>query len=52
MTERLILRPPEVGDGKVVNAGILESYDDLRLTMPWAKVKPSVEDSWLVVDWS
>ncbi len=45
MSERLILKPPEVGDGKMVNAAILESYDDLRLTMPWASSKPSIEDS-------
>lgn len=44
-TERLMLRPPQLGDGKVINAAILESYDDLKLTMPWAKTRPSIEDS-------
>lgn len=44
-TERLILRPPRLGDGEIVNLAISESYDDLKLTMPWAKTKPSVEET-------
>lgn len=44
-TPRLVLRPPTVGDGRVVNAAILESLDTLRQYMPWAKEAPSVNDS-------
>ena len=44
-TPRLVLRPPKVGDGIVVNAAILESLDILRQYMPWAKEAPSVNDS-------
>ncbi len=44
-TPRLILRPPQVGDGAVVNSAVVESLDFLAEFMPWARVKPSVEDS-------
>lgn len=42
---RLILRPPQVGDGIVVNKVVLESHDTLKQFMPWAKEKPSLDDS-------
>lgn len=44
-TPRLVLRPPQVGDGIAVNEAILESFDVLSQFMPWAKEKPSVDDS-------
>lgn len=44
-TKRLLLRPPVLGDGAIINPAVLESYDDLKLTMPWAKTKPSIEES-------
>jgi ribosomal-protein-serine acetyltransferase len=45
LTPRLILRPPQIGDGVVVNEAILESFEVLNEFMPWAKEKPSVEES-------
>jgi len=44
-TPRLILRPPQLGDGEKVNAAVIESYDTLAEYMPWAKEKPSIEDT-------
>ena len=44
-TDRLIIRPPEIGDGTMINEAVLESYDLLHATMDWAKEKPSVQDS-------
>lgn len=44
-TARLTLRPPQPGDGKIVNAAIVESHEDLKHTMPWARTVPSLEDS-------
>ena len=45
ITPRLLIRPPQLGDGAAVNAAILESYDMLRQFMDWAKTKPSVEET-------
>jgi RimJ/RimL family protein N-acetyltransferase len=44
-TDRLIIRPAMPGDGRVVNEAVLESFDALKLWVPWAKVKPSIDDS-------
>lgn len=44
-TPRLIIRPPQIGDGIAVNEAILESFDVLHTFMDWAKEKPSVEES-------
>ena len=44
-TPRLLLRPPQSGDGIALNAAVLESYDNIRHTMPWAKERPSLEES-------
>jgi RimJ/RimL family protein N-acetyltransferase len=45
ITERLIIRPPRVGDGAHVNDAIRESIDEIRPWMPWAKETPSVEQT-------
>lgn len=45
ITPRLILRPPQTGDGAELNATILESFDDLSTWMPWADHKPTIEES-------
>jgi ribosomal-protein-serine acetyltransferase len=45
ITPRLILKSPKVGDGVIVNEAVLESFDTLNQIMPWAKEKPSVDDS-------
>lgn len=44
-TERLIIRCPRAGDGAALNAAVLESLDDLRPWMPWAKDAPTLDDS-------
>lgn len=48
-TPRLILRPPQAGDGLVVNQAVLESFDTLNQWMPWADHKPSIEESEMFV---
>jgi len=44
-TPKLLLRPPQVGDGVVVNAAVLETFDLLHPVMPWAQTKPTVDES-------
>jgi RimJ/RimL family protein N-acetyltransferase len=44
-TARLQLRPPQAGDGAELNAAILETYEDLQVWMPWARQRPSLEES-------
>lgn len=45
MTARLLIRPPQLGDGVIVNAAILESFEVLHQFMDWAKEKPTVQES-------
>jgi len=45
ITPRLILRPPQIGDGTVLNDAVIESFDVLKQFMPWAKQKPTIDDS-------
>ncbi|MBP9777843.1 MAG: GNAT family N-acetyltransferase [Rickettsiaceae bacterium] len=45
ITPRLLLRPPQLGDGTALNAAVVESFDNIKQTMPWAKEKPSLEES-------
>ena len=44
-TERLLLRPPELGDGSIINRAVVESIDVLKLTVPWAQTKPCLDES-------
>jgi len=44
-SKRLLLKPPEKGDSKVVNEAVLETFDKLHPIMPWAKERPSIEDT-------
>ena len=44
-TERLLIRPPQLGDGADVNAAIAETFDDLRRWMAWARRLPTVEET-------
>jgi len=44
-TERLVMRPPRAGDGRMLNDAIRVSHEDLALWMPWAGMLPSVEES-------
>jgi RimJ/RimL family protein N-acetyltransferase len=39
-TERLLIRAPIIGDGAELNAAVVESFDDLRPWLPWAKGDP------------
>ena len=44
-TPRLLLRPPQPGDGAEVNAAIHETLEDLQRWMPWATKPPTIEES-------
>lgn len=44
-TRHLTIRSPLPGDGPELNAAIIESWDSLKRWMPWAKERPSVEES-------
>lgn len=44
-TERLTIRCPQPGDGPELNAAVIESWDELRLWMPWAVEVPTVEQN-------
>lgn len=44
-TPRLLLRPPQIGDGAIINAAVLETFDLLHPIMPWAQAKPTVDES-------
>ncbi len=48
-TPRLLLRPPKVGEGSILNTAVLESFDTLHKFMLWANVKPTLEESEEVV---
>jgi RimJ/RimL family protein N-acetyltransferase len=44
-TERLLIRAPQPGDGKAINDAVRESFDELRVWMPWAQAVPSLAES-------
>ena len=44
-SERLIIRAPQPGDGAEMNAAIRETFDDLKIWMPWAQEIPTIEES-------
>jgi len=44
-TERLVLRVPRAGDGRLVNDAIGASHAELAPWMPWAGTMPSVDES-------
>ncbi len=44
-TDRLIIRPAQSSDGKILNDAIVESYDDLHQFMEWCDHLPSLEES-------
>ena len=43
--DRLVLRPPQPGDGAMLNAAVRESLAELKPWLPWAQVEPSVQES-------
>ncbi len=48
-TPRLIIKPPEIGDGEMVNEAIKESFKELHPFMPWAKEMPTAPESEIFV---
>lgn len=44
-TPRLFLRPPQIGEGAMVNTAIIESLEALSEFMPWAKTPPTIDDT-------
>lgn len=44
-TDRLLIRPPRLGDGAAINAAVRESFTELKRWMPWAQEIPSIEQS-------
>ncbi len=44
-TQRLLLRRPLPSDGAIINAAILETWDDLHRWMDWAQVRPSIQET-------
>jgi RimJ/RimL family protein N-acetyltransferase len=41
-TERLVLRSPMPGDGPAMNEAILDTWETLHRSMPWARERPTV----------
>lgn len=44
-TPRMIIRPPQLGDGALCNAAIIESFSILQEFMPWAAQQPTIAES-------
>jgi RimJ/RimL family protein N-acetyltransferase len=44
-TERMVIRVPRAGDGPGLNEAVLETFEALHQCMPWAKERPSVQQS-------
>ena len=44
-SDRLTLRAPRPGDGAEINAAVRETFDDLKVWMPWAQQIPTAEES-------
>ncbi len=44
-SDRLVLRPPRMGDGAMINEAIRESFPELSRWMPWARHMPSIPES-------
>lgn len=43
-TPRLIIRPPQAGDGQACYEAIAESFEELHKWMPWAQAQASLDD--------
>lgn len=48
-SERLLIRPPQPGDGPELRAAIADSFEELRVWMPWARTVPTLEEAELNV---
>jgi RimJ/RimL family protein N-acetyltransferase len=44
-SDRLTIRAPRPSDGAEINAAVHETFDDLKLWMPWAQQMPTLEES-------
>jgi ribosomal-protein-serine acetyltransferase len=44
-TPHLVLREPRAGDGAELNAAVHESFDLLSQWMPWARARPTLDES-------
>ena len=44
-SERLTIRAPQPGDGDEMNAAVRETFDDLKVWMPWAQEISTPEES-------
>jgi RimJ/RimL family protein N-acetyltransferase len=44
-TQRLTIRAPRAGEGRIINEAIRASLPELQPWMPWAQEAPSVEES-------
>ncbi len=44
-SDRLTIRAPCPGDGVEINAAVRETFDDLKVWMPWAQQMPTLEES-------
>lgn len=44
-TRRLLIRAPRPGDGAEANAAIVETFESLHLWMPWARQRPTLEET-------
>ncbi|MDX2161482.1 MAG: GNAT family N-acetyltransferase [bacterium] len=44
-TPRMILRPPRIGDGTIVNEAVRETFPALNQWMPWARHMPSIAET-------
>ncbi|MBL9104060.1 MAG: GNAT family N-acetyltransferase [Myxococcales bacterium] len=45
LTPRLELRAPRPGDGPALNAAVLDSFAELTRWLPWARARPTVDES-------
>ena len=48
-SDRLTIRAPRAGDGAEINAAIRETFDELKIWMPWAQQIPNLEESEIFV---
>ena len=44
-SDRLTIRAPRPGDGLEINAAVRETFDDLKVWLPWARQIPTLEES-------
>src|SRR3990167_1047904 len=45
ITDRLIIRPTQATDGKILNDAILESFNELHTWMEWCDHKPDIKET-------